>query len=332
MRNILFILIFILLVAGSCIAQSKKVYDRDPHPELENPDYQSENKEEPHASFMTFEKRENALTNRRENSKWFKSLNGEWNFQFAEGIKNRIKDFASPNEDLSKWDKAQVPSNFEMNGYGYPIYVNIRYPWAFDNSQVPPYVDMENNWIGYYRRDFDVPAAWKNREIFIHFGAIKSAGYVWINGQKIGFSKDGKTPAEFNITQYAKVGKNSVAVEVVKWSDASYLEDQDFWRLSGLNRDVFIYSQPKVRVKDLFVKALLSDDYKDGEFDLNIKIQNHDDDVAELKISYEILDDSGNKIVMDEKGIELNTLSDGNLQLKNKIKNVKNWSAEIPNL
>lgn len=314
------------------MSQSNKNYSREPHPELENPYYLSENKEAPHASFMSFDNRQNAYTNRRENSKWFKSLNGEWNFKFAEGIKNRITDFAKTNIDLSDWDKLKVPSNFEMHGYGYPIYTNIRYPWAFDNSQVPPYVDMENNWFGYYRRDFVIPIEWETRQIFIHFGAIKSAGYVWINGKKIGFTKDGKTPAEFDITDYVKSGDNSVAVEVVKWTDGSYLEDQDFWRLSGLNREVFIYSQPRIRVKDLFVKSLLSENYQDGEFELTIKVKNHLTDDSDLKIKYEILDNTKNKIALDEKEIKIKKISEYEVEFKNRINNIKKWSAEIPNL
>ncbi|MCB9208970.1 MAG: DUF4981 domain-containing protein [Ignavibacteriales bacterium] len=330
--KIIFSIFFVLLTFSIMTSQTKKNYNREPHPELENPKYLFDNKEDPHASFMTFTNITNALTDRRENSKWFQSLNGEWYFKFAEGMTNRISDFANPNDDMKKWDKLNVPSNFEMHGYGYPIYTNIRFPWAFDNSQVPPYVDMENNWFGYYRRDINVPEDWDGRQIFIQFGAIKSAGYVWINGEKVGFSKDGKTPAEFDITDFVKVGKNSVAVEVIKWTDGSYLEDQDFWRLSGLNREVFIYSQPKVRVKDFFVKALLSDNYIDGDFSLDIKIKNHLNENVEYNITYEILDESGNKIVFEEREFELEELNEANLHFKNKIENVKKWSAEIPNL
>lgn len=332
MRNYLFSLVLIILFTGLSMSQSNKNYNREPHSELENPNYLSENKEAPHASFMSFENIKNAFTSRKENSKWFKSLNGEWNFKFVEGIKNRTTDFAKANIDLSDWDKLKVPSNFEIHGYGYPIYTNIRYPWAFDNSQVPPYVDMEKNWFGYYRRDFILPKNWADRQVFIHFGAIKSAGYVWINGKKIGFNKDGKTPAEFDITDYVKPGNNSAAVEVVKWTDGSYLEDQDFWRLSGLNREVFIYSQPKIRVKDLFVKSLLSENYKDGKFELTIKLKNHLIDDSDLKIKYEILDNAENKIAFDEREIAIRKSSEKEILFKNEIENIKKWSAEIPNL
>jgi len=312
--------------------QTKKVYSRTPHAELENPHYQSENKEVPHASFMTFTNKENALTDRRENSQWMKSLNGEWYFKFAQGIENRINDFAKMNISLNDWGKIKVPSNMEMEGYGIPIYTNIRYEWAFDNSQVPPYIDMENNHFGYYRRDFEVPTQWDKREIFIHFGAIKSAGYIWINGKKIGFSKDGKTPAEFDITEFVAVGKNTVAVEVVKWSDASYLEDQDFWRLSGLNREVYIYSQPKVRVKDFFVKSLLANEYKDGDLSIDLELFNHTNKSVGRTLSYELLNSSGEIIVNDRKEANINSNSDTKVNFQYVINDVKQWSAEIPNL
>ncbi len=327
--QIIFLLFFVSVIN---IGQSQKKYDRLPHPELENPNIQSINKEEPHASFMTFDKLEYAILNRKEKSNYFVSLNGIWDFNFQQGIKNRIENFGEKDFSSIKWDKIPVPSNMEIQGYGIPIYTNIRYEWAFDNSQVPPFVDMENNYFGYYKRDFEVPKEWTDREIFIHFGSLKSAGYIWLNGKKVGFTKDAKTPAEFNITNYIKIGNNNLVVEVIKWTDGSYLECQDFWRLSGITREVYIYSQPKVRVKDFFVKSTLVNNYIDGKINIDLELKNHLNQNVKKQISYELIDNSGEKIVSENKSISIDKNGIQKINFQNEIKNVKQWSAEIPNL
>ncbi|MBK7103727.1 MAG: DUF4981 domain-containing protein [Ignavibacteriae bacterium] len=330
--KLLYVLLAAIIFSNVYFAQKQKKYDRLPHPELENPNIQSINKEEPHSTFMTFTNIDRAKTNRRENSEWQISLNGIWDFNFRQGINNRIENFGETDFSTIKWDKIPVPSNMEIQGYGIPIYTNIRYEWAFDNSQVPPFVDMENNYFGYYKREFEMPNEWNDREIFIHFGSIKSAGYIWINGKKVGFTKDGKTPAEFNITNFVKNGNNNLAVEVIKWTDGSYLECQDFWRLSGITRDVFIYSQPKVRVRDFFVKSTLINNFKDGKINIDVEIKNHLNKNMQKQISYELIDESGTKIFSENKSLNIKKNSIQKINLQNEIKNVKSWSAEIPNL
>src|SRR5690554_2645828 len=241
MRRYSFFMCLLFLVAAI------NAQDRPPHPELENPAIQGINKEEARAAFVSYESREAALQNKREKSSQWRSLNGTWDFKFVKGVSNRLEGFASPDFRPDDWDKIPVPSNMEIQGYGYPIYTNVSYEfyphWNFN----PPYVnDLEDNNIGYYRRTFEIPQDWDGQQVFIHFGSIKSVGFVWINGHRVGMSKDSKTPQEFDITPYVTPGTNTVAVEVFRWSDAAYLECQDFWRLSGLPREVFRSEERRV--------------------------------------------------------------------------------------
>ncbi|MBI1932756.1 MAG: DUF4981 domain-containing protein [Ignavibacteriales bacterium] len=324
--------VLILIFAVAVFGQNKNKYDRAPLSEIEDPQIQSINKEEPHASFMTFKNYEKALANRKENSDYLISLNGIWDFNFRQGIVNRIENFGEQDFNKIQWEKIPVPSDMEIQGYGIPIYTNIRYEWAFDNSQVPPLVDMENNYFGYYKRDFDVPAEWKDREIFIHFGSLKSAGYVWINGTKVGMSKDGKTPAEFDITNFVKFGSNNLAVEVIKWTDGSFLECQDFWRLSGITREVYIYSQPKVRVRDFFVKPSLVNNYSDGKLKLEIELKNHLNKNEKRNVTFELFNNNNEKLISENKNSSIDKNGTQTISFEAEIKNVKQWSAEIPNL
>ena len=333
----------ILLLVISCFifdfnpafAQEAKPVNelRKPDPELENPALTNINREEPHATFMTYSNREDAIQDQKEKSQWFIPMNGTWKFNFVQGYENRLKDFYKTDLDLSKWVDMDVPSNMEIKGYGIPIYVNIQYEWAPNYTQIAPYVDMEKNSFGYYRKDFTVPDSWKDREIFVHFGAIKSAGYVWVNGKKVGLSKDGKTPAEFDLTEYVHPGKNTIAVEVIRWTDGSYLECQDFWRLSGITREVYIYSQPKVRIRDFFAKALLDGTYTNGLFTLDLQMKNHLSTDSDVTLQYQILDDSGKELAGESKQLKVpGNDKTADVRLTGEIKNVKQWSAEIPNL
>ncbi len=317
---------------GGLLGSSLFAQDRPPHPELENPAIQGINKELPRASFYSYSDRELALTNNREASDRYTSLNGTWKFNFVTGISNRIEDFAVVDHDISDWDEIEVPSNMEMHGYGYPIYTNVQYEFYPHWNFKPPYVnDLEKNNIGYYRRSFNIPQSWDGQQIFVHFGAIKSVGFVWVNGQKVGMSKDSKTPQEFDITPYVKPGKNSIAVEVFRWSDAAYLECQDFWRLSGIPREVYVYAQPKVRLRDFFAQSTLDESYTHGVFDLDIELKNHTGKKATHSVAYEIIDPAGKTVVSEAKTIEI-TDTIGATNFKNTISEVDAWTAETPNL
>ncbi len=208
-------------------------------PDWENPAVFARNTEPPHATFYPFADEQAALAGRGSDSPWYESLGGKWKFRWSKTVAERPKDFFKPSYDVSSWPEINVPANWEFEGYDTPIYSNIRYP----HPNNPPKVGRLWQPVGSYRRTFEVPADWKGRETFLHFDGIMSAGYVWINGEMVGYHEDSMTPAEFNITKYLKPGENEVAVEVYRWSDGSYLEDQDMWRLSGIYRDVYLISR-----------------------------------------------------------------------------------------
>ena len=306
--------------------------ERPPHPEIENPAIQGINKEYPHATFISFDNRENALANDKSNSSRVIMLNGMWKFKFIKGLSKRIEGFAAPDYNTSDWNEIPVPSNMEIQGYGIPIYTNVQYPFYPQWNFKPPYVnDLENNNIGYYRRDLVIPQSWEGKQIFIHFGSIKSVGFLWINGKKAGMSKDSKTPQEFDITQYVKPGKNLIAIEVFRWSDASYLECQDFWRLSGIPREVYAYAQPKVRLRDFYARTPLDETYTKGMLDLDVELKNHTNTKVTSSVTYEILDGAGKSVVSETKSIDI-TDTVGLLNFKATVNNVKPWTAETPNL
>lgn len=322
----------IILFVGLLSIAFLRAQDRPPHPELENPSIQGINKEYPHATFISYDSRENALLNDKSKSSRLQMLNGIWKFNFVTGVSNRLKNFAALNIGLTDWNEIPVPSNMEIQGYGIPIYVNIGYEFYPEWNFNPPYInDLEKNNIGYYRRDFEIPQSWDGKQIFIHFGSIKSVGFVWVNGQKVGMSKDSKTPQEFDITKYVKPGNNTIAVEVFRWSDASYLECQDFWRLSGIPREVYVYAQPKVRLRDFFAVASLDDTYTNGVFNLDVELKNHTQKKTQYSVTYEILDDKGEGVASGTKVVEL-TDTTGHTTFETAILAVKKWSAETPNL
>lgn len=322
-----YLLLLIILFATGLSAQ-----DRPPHPELENPAIQGINKEDARAYFVSYENRDAALRNDKHASSRFIGLNGTWKFNFVTGVSNRIKNFADTGLDISEWDEIDVPSNMEMKGYGYPIYTNVQYEFYPQWNFKPPFVnDLEKNNIGYYRRDFEIPREWDGKQVFVFFGSIKSVGFVWVNGQRVGMSKDSKTPQEFDITKYIKPGKNSIAVEVFRWSDAAYLECQDFWRLSGIPREVYIYAQPKVRLRDFYAKATLDENYVHGVFDMDVELKNHTGKPAQSTFGYEIIDNAGKTLISDSKSISI-TDTTGVLNFKASLPNVNAWSAETPHL
>lgn len=306
--------------------------ERPRHPELENPSIQGINKEDPRASFISYETRELALENNAIMSSRFVSLNGIWKFKFITGVSNRISNFAENGLDLSDWNEIKVPSNMEIEGYGIPIYTNVSYEFYPQWNFNPPYInDLENNNIGYYRREFDMPQSWDDMSVIIHFGSIKSVGFVHVNGHKVGMSKDSKTPQEFDITQYVKPGKNSISVEVFRWSDGAYLECQDFWRLSGLPRDVFVYAQPKVRLRDFYAKTTLDESYTDGVLDLDVELKNHTGNKVSHTVTYEVLDNTLKSVISGTKTVEV-VDSVGIINFQSSIPKVNAWTAETPYL
>ena len=259
---------------------------------------------------------------------WSQCLNGDWKFHWVDSPSKTPADFYKEGYDSSDWGTIKVPANWELNGYGTPIYVNV------DNEfrpNEPPFVPTVDNPVGCYLTEFEIPKTWKDRLTFINFGAVKSAYYVWVNGQFVGYTEDAKTNAEFDLTPYVKVGKNTLAVKVYRFSNGSYFECQDFWRLSGIERDVVLYSKPKLNIADYEVHAGLDETYKNGTFSIDLTLENvTGKDLAKEKVVVTVYD-SENEILSIEKELK-NVEGKFSLKADLVLPNIKPWSAEHPNL
>jgi beta-galactosidase len=270
---------------------------------------------------------------------FYQSLNGQWKFHWVKSPDERPMDFYKIDFDASRWDSIPVPSNWEIQGYGTPIYSNVRYPHLRQPPKIIGNVPSdftaakEPDPVGSYRTTFTIPRSWDGREVFVHFDGVASAFYLWINGQKVGYSQGSRTPAEFRISQYLKPGENILAAEVYRWCDGSYLEDQDFWRLSGIFRDVYLFSTPAVQLRDLFVFSDLDSGYKDAQFAITVKVRNLSNDRAERRIRATLVDAGGGKTPLDQS--EAATVEPGQeaeLKLTSEVKNPLKWTCETPNL
>lgn len=292
----------------------------------ENPSVFRINKENPRASFMSYGTENAAIAGNREGSEFYRSLNGKWHFHYSANPEQRPFYFYKDDYDIRDWDLIDVPSNWEILGYGIPIYKNVEYPFKAN----PPFIPHDDNPVGSYRREFHIPPLWNDREVFLHFGAVSSAFYVWINENQVGYSQDSKTPAEFNITRYLKEGRNTVSVEVYRWSDGSYLEDQDFFRLSGLTRDVYLYSTNRFQIRDYFVHTGLADNYTDGIFGLEIECRSFSNTDSVYKVDVQVLDGQ-HEIFRASREVRTSDPA-GLLKLSDTIPNIRPWSAEDPEL
>lgn len=285
-----------------------------------------ENVEPPRAWFIPYPTAEAAKSGDTGSNPWFRLLNGDWKFYYADSPAQRPAGFFRQEFDDSAWVTIPVPSNWERQGFGYPIYVNVPYPFEIDEPRVP----VESNPVGSYRRDFTVPDSWNGRDVFLNLGAVSSAFYVWINGQYIGYSEGSKTPSEFDVTAFLRSGSNVLAVEVYRWSTGSYLEDQDFWSLSGIQREVSLYARPRLRLRDFFVHADLENDYKDGRFSLEAELLNASGRPEPVSFGVKVMD--ADKAVFS--GSAGPTLEPGSttIELDGLLPSVRAWSAETPNL
>ena len=317
-------------------------------PDWENPLIISQNKEATHSTLMPFRTVSEALSQKRNQSVFYKSLSGTWKFNWVRKPDDRPVNFYKLDFDVSDWENILVPANWELQGYGVPIYVNHQYEFADYKAPVskeiefidriypanPGKVPHDYNPVGSYRRTFSVPKNWDGRQIFIQFGAVKSAFYLWVNGKKVGYSQGSKIPAEWDITDYLIEGENVLAAEVYRWSDGSYLECQDFWRISGIERDVYIYSTPKIRIRDFFAKADLDSEYKNGIFELEVDLKNHVEKLrsGNYNVEYQIFDGNKSLIVSDLQEAKMNKNSNLKLTFSKEIENPKKWTAETPNL
>jgi len=307
------VILFLLLLPASLLAK----------PEWQDHYVIGKNKTPGHASFIPYNTKRRALRFKRENSRNFILLNGTWDFKFYESPLDVEKDFFNQENG---WEQIDVPSNWQLRGFGRPIYTNWKHPFKTLGLKIP----AKSNETGTYRKTFEIPNNWNKKQVFLHFAGVQSAFYLWVNGSEVGYSEGSMTPAEFNITKYLKAGKNQIAVKVIRWSTGSYLEDQDFWRLSGIYRDVYLYSTPNLAIRDFFAKTSLTNSYNDGVLDLSVKIKNYNSTLkGNYKLEATLSDEKGNTLFQKEKSLAGKELQ---LNFKKTLISIKAWSAEKPNL
>ena len=296
----------------------------------ENPKVFAINREPSHATRTAFADRESALTGCPEGSSFAKSLNGNWRFHWSPSPAERPEGFFAVGYDVSEWDQTPVPSNWQFQGYGVPIYTNVKYP--FRNPE-PPKVPHDDNPVGSYRRTFTVPGAWAGRSVYLHFAGVNSAFYVWVNGERVGYSQGSRTPAEFDITPHLVDGENVLAVEVYRWCDGVYMEDQDFWHLSGIYRDVFLYAAGDVSIRDFWVCTELDADYRDAQLELDIVLRSRAGEPRECSVVVTLLDDEGQPLFEDSTGsVTVGAGEETTVEFVQPVPEPKLWSAELPNL
>lgn len=288
-------------------------------PEWRDPEVIAVNREPARTYFVPFETVALARRGDPALSAYYRSLDGSWKFSWASKPADRVVNFFDPGYDVSGWDEIQVPSNWERQGYGKPHYVNVDYVFPADEPVVPE----ENNPVGSYRREFSIPADWQGREIYLRFGAANSGLYVWINGEFVGYSEDSKLPAEFNVTSRVRPGKNVIAAEVYQWTSGSYLEDQDFWSVAGIERSVELFAQPSSHIRDFFARTSLDQHMRDGILDLEVELAG---DMEDLSLHYSVLD--GDRVVA--MGHEPAGLARPHFTAT--LLGVNPWSAETPRL
>ncbi len=324
--------VFALTVCGFCQEDGSSITN-----DWEDPTVVGRNKEPGHCTLMVYPDVETALGCDREASPYHQSLNGKWKFNCVVKPADRPMDFYKPECDVSGWAEIPVPSNWEMHGYDKPIYLNMQYPHPTN----PPYIAHDYNPVGSYRREFTIPDSWDGRQVFLHFDGVISAFYLWINGQMVGYSEDSMTPAEFNVTRYLQKGQNTLAAQVYRWCDGSYLEDQDMFRMSGIYRNVYLFAAPSVHIRDFAVRATLDDQYKDGVLQIRPKLAVHKQmDLAGWTVQAQLYE-AGQAVLAQPLKIDaLAILNERYPQrdnvpfalLRTTVPNVKQWSDETPNL
>ena len=292
-------------------------------PDWENPAVYARGKLPASATGFPFESRERALAGHRTQSSRFLLLNGDWKFAFSPDADRLPAGFERPDYDVSAWKSIKVPSDWQTQGYDQARYNNITYPFPANRPLIP----HATNPVGSYRRDVEVPANWTGQDVILHIGAAGSAYNVWVNGQKVGYSEDSKLPSEFDVTKLVRPGRNTVAIQVFRWSDGSYLEDQDFWRVSGIEREVFLMAAPKARVRDVFVHAGLDKAYRDGVLSTELAVT-----AADRPMTARITLMDGDRQVLVKKARVAPGRAERNVTLAATVPGVRPWTAETPNL
>ena len=340
----------ILLFTALFILTIQSVFSQN---DWENELMFEQNKMRSRVPSYSYPNHKDALVGNRDKSR-IQSLNGVWKFNFVEKSSDRPTDFINRNFESKDWKDISVPSNWELEGYGQPIYTNIIYPFTPDiinggtrnfNYMGPhppqfPYIEKyRDNPVGSYYRDFIIPETWSNQSVILHFGGVSSAFYVWVNGKKVGYSQDSRLAAEFDITDYVSTGKNRVAVQVFRWSDGSYLEDQDMWRLSGIHREVMLMAQPKIALNDFYVRTKFDANLEDAKLEIRPRIWMKDDEnqLKGWKINAELYDANSEKVLSTPLSCAIEAIHFERWPqrditkfafLEANIKNPKKWSVE----
>lgn len=313
--------------------------------EWENETIFGVNKEVGHVTYIPYPNTESLKKDPHSSQPWIQSaspyylsLNGNWKFNWVKQPSDRPIDFYKTDYNVSAWKEIPVPSNWEMLGYGTPIYTNITYPFLNRAPLILPQKgytnEKEPNPVGSYRREFEIPTDWDGKEIILHFDGVYSGIYVWINGEKVGYSEGANNDAEFNITKYINKGKNIIAAEVYRWTDASYIEDQDMFRLSGIHRDVYLYATPKVHVIDYHLDSEFNEnDFSVGIFKVKAFVKNYNPKASKKQnLTVTLLDPSGKQVALLNQLVDIEHLSTKDVNLQSTINNPLLWSAETPNL
>ena len=290
------------------------------HDEWKNPEINAVNRAPMHTNYFAYSSSEEAAKADKENSSNFLTLNGIWNFNWVKDADARPTDFYRTDYNDKGWGQMKVPGVWEMNGYGDPIYVNVGYAWRNQYKNNPPFVPIENNHVGSYRKEIIIPAEWSGKEIFAHFGSVTSNMYLWVNGKYVGYSEDSKLEAEFNLTNYLKPGKNLIAFQVFRWCDGTYLEDQDFFRYSGVGRDCYLYSRNKKYIQDIRVTPDLDANYTNGTLDIALNLNGSG--TVELNLA----DPTGKNVATAQVS------GNGKKSVGMNVDNPAKWTAETPNL
>ena len=320
-------LIIACLLLISSLLHAQKFNDINKY--IENPGMFAENQEPTHVPLMPFDTEQQALAGDWSRSPWHLSLNGQWKFKWVHNPYEVPQNFWTENYDVSSWDNITVPRVWQTEGYGYAIYRNIPQDFYPFN---PPYVPDDINPVGCYKRTFTIVPEWKGRQIFLHFEGVQSASFVWVNGTYVGYDQGGMTPSEYNITPLLRTGENTVAVQVIRWCDGSYLEDQDMWRFSGIYRDVYLFAAPEVHIRDFFVRTDLDDRYKDADLLVDVQLKNYSNQGGAYSVRASLYDIDNTQITQWQDKRNLNAASETMIALKRKVIDPLKWSAEKPNL
>ena len=313
-----------IMFSCACLAALSASAQKDT-PWWLDPEVNEVNTMPPRAAFFAFETEQLAQEGQKNRSERYLSLEGKWKFNFSKDHDKAPKGFYALDYDDSQWVDFPVPGILEVNGYGDATYRNAGYAWSNQFAPNPPFVEELNNYTGSYRKMVTVPADWKGEKVYLHVGSATSNLMVWVNGKFVGYSEDSKVSAEFDLTKYLKPGqKNLIAMQVMRWCDGSYLEDQDFWKLTGIAREVYLYSRPETQVTDLFLTPDLVNNYQDGTLDVKLETA----DAKGKTVKFSLKDAEGKEVASQTAQVG----KDGKVEVDFEVKNPQKWTAETPNL